>query len=381
MQEKASSGTEGKAPLRVLVVGQTPPPFGGQAVMIAKFLEGRYATLQLAHIRLAYSEEMSEVGRFSLRKVWILFRTIGQVWRARIRHRSQVLYYPPSGPNLVPILRDIIFLIAVRWCFRCTVFHFHAGGVSSYMDRLPFPLRSLAWLAYRKPHLAIRTSDLAPPDAERFKARRIVSVHNGIEDLAGGPIARDAASGRRVRILFTAVLIPSKGVEVLLRAFADLIKRGADAELMLMGRWGDADFEQRMLAFIAEKGLADRVRVLGVRTGADKLADFASADLFCFPSHFEAESFPVVLMEAAQFGLPVVATDWRGIPVMVDEGVNGFLVPVQNPARVADRLEQLIKDPELRARMSAAARRVYGERFTLKAFHRNMEAAFSELNA
>jgi len=368
-----------KAPLRVLVVGQTPPPFGGQAVMIEKFLEGRFATLGLAHVRLAYSDEMSDVGRFSMRKVWILFRTIGQVWRARVRQGSKALYYPPSGPNMVPILRDIIFLFAVRWCFRYTVFHFHAGGVSTFMARLPFPLRWLAWLAYRRPHLAIRTSDLAPPDAQYFKARQVVSVYNGIEDLSGGAIARDLSPGRRVRILFTAVLIPSKGVEVLLQAFADLVQRGADAELLLMGRWGDADFEQRMLGYIGQQGLADRVRVLGVRTGTDKLADFASADIFCFPSHFEAESFPVVLMEAAQFGLPVVATDWRGIPVMVDEGVNGFLVPVHAPALVADRLEQLIADPELRARMSAAARRVYAERFTLEAFHRNMEAAFGSL--
>lgn len=363
----------------MLVVGQTPPPFGGQAVMIEKFLEGQYASLQLAHVRLAYSEEMSEVGRFSLRKVWVLFRTIGAVWSARLRHRSDVLYYPPSGPNLVPILRDIIFLIAVRWCFRYTVFHFHAGGVSSFMAKLPLPLRWLAWLAYRKPHLAIRTSDLAPPDAQYFKARDVVSVYNGIEDLAGAEITRSLEPGRRIRILFTAVLVPSKGVEVLLEAFDQLIRNGADAELMLMGRWGDAAFEQRMLAFIKQHDLGNRVRVLGVRTGADKLADFASADVFCFPSHFEAESFPVVLMEAAQFGLPVVATAWRGIPVMVDEGVNGFLVPVQDPGAVADRLARLANDPALRERMAKEARRVFLERFTLEAFHRNMEAAFARL--
>lgn len=365
--------------MRVLVVGQTPPPFGGQAVMIEKFLEGHYASLELTHVRLAYSEEMSEVGRFSLRKVWVLFRTIGTVWSKRLKHRSEVLYYPPSGPNLVPILRDIIFLIAVRWCFRRTVFHFHAGGVSTYMQKLPLPLRWLAWLAYRRPHLAIRTSDQAPPDAEHFRARRIVSIFNGIEDLAGGAIARDLSPGRHVRILFTAVLIPSKGVEVLLEAFKRLIEGGADAELMLMGRWGDAAFEQRMLGFIKQHDLGDRVRVLGVRTGADKLADFAAADIFCFPSHFEAESFPVVLMEAAQFGLPVVATAWRGIPVMVDEGVSGFLVPVQDPKAVAERLAHLVNDPALRGRMSNEARRVFLERFTLEAFHRNMEAAFAQL--
>ena len=119
-------------PIRVLVVGQTPPPFGGQAVMIEALLQAELPRVRLFHVRMAYSDDMESVGKFAPRKVWVLFATILRVWWARLRQGTSVLYYPPAGPNMVPVLRDIVFLCATRWMFRRTVFHFHAGGVSGF---------------------------------------------------------------------------------------------------------------------------------------------------------------------------------------------------------------------------------------------------------
>jgi glycosyltransferase involved in cell wall biosynthesis len=361
--------------LRVLVVGQTPPPFGGQAVMIAKFLEGRYTGMQLHHVRMAFSAEMSDVGRFQVHKLWVLVRTIAAIWVARFRHRPTVLYYPPSGPNMVPVLRDIVLLLSVRWLFRRTVFHFHAGGLSTFAPRLPWLLRPLFRLAYRKPDLAIRLSPIAPEDGRYFGARQNVLVPNGIEDVAGGAIAREHHGERTVAILFTAVLIPSKGVEVLTEAFVILAGKGLNVELRLMGAWGDAEVEQRCMERITNAGLTERVKILGVRTGEVKDADFRDADIFCFPSHFEAEVFPVVVMEASQYSLPIVATRWRGIPLMVEDGRNAFLVEPEDPQAVANELEKLVRDPALRASMGREGRRIFQERFALERHLQLMEQA------
>ena len=92
--------------LHVLVVGQTPPPFGGQAMMIEALLRHEPVRLRFFHVRLQYSADMDSVGRFSIGKVWVLITTILQVWRARFRYRTPLMYYPPSGPNRVPVLRD-----------------------------------------------------------------------------------------------------------------------------------------------------------------------------------------------------------------------------------------------------------------------------------
>lgn len=363
----------GQRRYRVLVVGQTPPPFGGQAVMIEKLLQGRFERLELHHVRLAFSEDMESVGKFAWRKLWVLFVTVLKVWVARLRWRTPVLYYPPSGPNKVPVLRDIVLLCATRWAFRKVVFHFHAGGVSTFEPSLPGPLRPLFRYAYGRPALAIRTAAQNPDDGKALGAVRNVVVPNGIEDMRGTVPEQVAGPGEPLTVLFTGVLIPSKGVEVLLDAFERLVAQGVDARLELMGKWGDPAFERQCRERVQRAGLEGRVSFLGVKRDREKLIHFAACDVFCFPSYFEAESFGLVLVEAMQFAKPVVSTHWRGIPSVVEDGTNGFLVPVRDPAAVAERLAQLAADPVLRERMGREGRRIFQERFTLEAFHRAME--------
>lgn len=362
-------------PLRVLVVGQTPPPFGGQAVMIDALLRANPQRARYFHVRLRYSDDMDSVGKFAIGKVWVLFTTILRVWWARFKHRTPMLYYPPSGPNMVPVLRDIVFLCATRWLFKWTVFHYHAGGVSGFAVELPRVLRPFFRLAYRNASMAIRTAPQNPEDGKLLGAKRGVVVPNGIPDERGQVAEGTAAPGSPLVILFTGVLIPSKGVRVLLEAFRQVVEQGGNARLELMGRWGDAAFQQECEAFVAHHGLGGKVRFLGVKRDKEKLGHFAGCDIFCFPSHFEAESFGLVLLEAMQFAKPVVSTNWRGIPSVVAEGVNGFLVPVEDPSAVAGRLLQLIRDEGLRRQMGEAGRRIFAERFTLERFQQNMEAA------
>lgn len=362
------------APLRVLVVGQTPPPFGGQAVMIEALLKGRFTHLRLFHVRLAFSDDMESVGKFAFKKILILFTTILRVWYARVAYRTPVLYYPPSGPNKVPVLRDIILLNAVRWMFSHTVFHFHAGGVSAFENALPGVLRPFFRSAYRRPAVAIRTAPQNPDDGKALLARHDVVVPNGIPDIPADVSPTTHSSGP-LTILFTGVLIPSKGVGVLLEAFDHVVREGADVRLELMGKWGDMVFKESMERFVAERGLTGRVEFLGVKKDLEKERHFATCDIFCFPSFFEAESFGLVLVEAMRYAKPVVTTVWRGIPSVAEDGVNGFTVPIKDPAAVADRLMRLVRDPALRERMGREGRRIFEERFTLERFHLNMERA------
>ncbi|MGV9012476.1 MAG: glycosyltransferase family 4 protein [Flavobacteriales bacterium] len=371
---------EGK-PLHVLVVGQTPPPFGGQAVMVQALLDSTPAKAVYHHVRLTYSDDMDSVGKFALKKVLVLFTTIVEVWIARFKYRTPMLYYPPSGPNMVPVLRDIVFLCAVRPFFRWTVFHYHAGGVSGFALQLPALLRPFFRLAYRNATLAIRTAPQNPEDGKLLGAKMDIVVPNGTPDMRGTVVERTAALGEPVIILFTGVLIPSKGVRVLLEAFRQVVAAGGHARLQLMGRWGDPVFQAECERFLDQYDLRDKVEFLGVKRDPEKLEFFAGCDLFCFPSHFEAESFGLVLIEAMQFAKPVVTTAWRGIPSVAHDGVNGYVVPVEDPAAVADRILRLLKDPELRVRMGNEGRRIFAERFTLGRFQRSMEDAFLAASA
>ena len=347
--------------------------------MIANFLAGKFERIQLFHVRMAFSADMESVGKYSPGKVFKLLTTILEVWWARLRHRTPVLYYPPSGPNKIPVLRDIILLCATRWLFRKVVFHFHAGGVSGFEPHLPAALRPFFRLAYREPALSIRTAPQNPEDGRQLSAHRDVVIPNGVEDARSTVTRSVAGPGRPITILFAGVLVESKGVRVLLEAFDLLLQKGVDARLEIMGRWNDGSLRDWSEEFIRARRLEERVRFLGVLRDREKFERFAACDVFCFPSYFEAESFGLVLVEAMQFGKPLVSTRWRGIPSVVEDGVNGYLVEVQDPRSVANRLHDLAVDPALRARMGAEGERIFEERFTLKAFHRSMEDELAKL--
>jgi len=341
--------------------------------MIARLLELRSERISLYHVRMAFSEDMESVGKFAPRKLWVLFTTILSIIWARFKYRTPVLYYPPSGPNKVPVLRDLILLGSTRMFFKKVVFHFHAGGVSTYEKELPFVLRPLFRWAYGKPALAIRTAPQNPDDGLALGAARCSIVPNGVEDMRGTVPEVTAAPGAPITILFTGVLIPSKGVTDLLNAFSLAKKQGLKGRLQLMGKWGSLEYEQECKELVRAHGLADRVEFLGVLSGTEKFERFAACDIFCFPSYFEAESFGLVLVEAMQFAKPVISTHWRGIPSVVTDGENGFLVPVKDPTAVAEKMLVLGNDPTLRRSMGEAGRRIFTRDFTLNAFHRAME--------
>lgn len=369
---------QGRKAKGILVVGQTPPPHGGQAIMIEKMLDGDYGPIQLHHVRMKFSKDMDEVGRFSLSKLTELARLIARIYYARVTCRAEVLYYPPAGPDRVPILRDIAILLSTRWLFKKTIFHFHAGSLTEAYAGLPAPVRPLFRAAYAHPDVAVRISELAPEDGKRLGARKEYVIPNGIEDAYPTTPAAHKEEGV-VDILFVGVLQESKGVMDLLRACEQLRRRGCSFRTHLMGRHKSASSKREILDFIQHHGLGEYIDFLGVCSGQEKWAAFARADILCFPSYFESETFGLVLVEAFSFGIPVVSTRWRGIPSIVEDGHTGFLVDIQDPDAVADCLERLILDPELRAEMGARGRQKYLQHYTIDRYRDRLRDVFTEV--
>jgi glycosyltransferase involved in cell wall biosynthesis len=365
-------------PLRILVVGQTPPPYGGQTVMIQLLLDGAYQDIELVHVRMNFSKELNSNGRLKLDKIWELFRVVAAIYRAKFIMRPEVLYYPPSGPNYVPVIRDIIILCATRRLFNKTVFHLHAGGISEFYLRMNPALRCIFRLALFNPDLVIRTACLSAQDGKGLHCQREVVIANGIPDSAGKRIDRTASSGEPIRILLVALLREDKGVLVAISAVQQLLIAGMDVELTCMGEWDSPDMRTHAESLI-EPRFRSKFRFPGVQTGFDKWDFYRNADIFVFPSYFHSETFGIVLLEAMCFSLPVVATRWRGIPEVVEESSCAILCEPRDIAGCRDALAQLINDPALRVRMGRNARERYLRYFTIEAHRNAMENALSLL--
>ncbi|MBW4028846.1 MAG: glycosyltransferase family 4 protein [Acidobacteria bacterium] len=365
--------------LKVLVVGQTPPPLNGQTVMIQEFVEGEYKGLQLDLVRMNFSSAIHEVGTFRARKLVVLVSLLIQIAVRRVSTGASVLYYPPAGPTLVPVLRDLFLLILTRWMFRYTVFHFHAAGLPEIYPRLPAILRPLYHLAYSRPDLAIFTTASTSATGASVRAKSIAVVPLGVADAAEGACFSRAVDPSVPRILFMGICSESKGLLNLIEAAALLRNQGFRFAIICAGAFVSDTFREEVGTLLTARALTDHFHFAGVLQGEEKSNAFRQADIFCLPSHHYAESFGVVLIEAMSFGLPLVTTRWRGIPEVVEAAMGSCLVETKRPDLVAEALASLLGDPQLRAVMGKRNREWFCGHYTLDKYRARMEEALLTL--
>ncbi|MCC7086359.1 MAG: glycosyltransferase [Pirellulales bacterium] len=363
--------------VKVLVVGQTPPPYHGQALMIERLLERQFAHVRIFHVRMAFSGSIDEVGKFRIGKVLHLFSVVARIVYHRVIHGVKVLYYPPAGPNRVPLYRDLVILICVRWMFQRTILHFHAGGAADVYPTLSQPMKWLYRRALFNADAAIRLSHSSPDDGRTLQAKRLYIVPNGIADEYPRFAAKKADSPS-LRILFMGILCESKGLLVLIDACRRMKCRGVPFELYAIGQFQSTDFESTVRGRLREYDLEHVAHFPGELRGNAKWEALSRADVFCLPSFYELESFPIVLLEAMSFELPVVSTRWRGIVEMVDDGITGYLVAPHDIEAIADSLEQLQTSAELRRRLGNVGRSKFLRDFTLEKHLERMERVFLE---
>jgi glycosyltransferase involved in cell wall biosynthesis len=362
---------------KILVIGQTPPPHGGQTIMLERLLAGTYHNAELHHVRVEFSRDMSEMGKLQLRKLLQPAAVVGRALYARLRHGTRILYYAPSGPAYLPMLRDFAILIPLRWMFDRTILHFHAAGTSELYERLPGALRPLYRLSYFRPDIAIRLSELNPDDPGVLRACRTITIPNGVADDYGAIGCPEKPVSARVRILYIGLISESKGFLVLLDAIRILKSAGIDVLVSVVGRFASSELEREVMTRLSSQGLADQFVFHGVLTGPAKHDQYLKADIVCFPTFFESESFGLVAVEGMQFATPVVATKWRGVQSIVRDGETGFLVPPRDSHALADRLRVLSGDPALRARMGARGREVFLSEYVAERFQERMDACFA----
>lgn len=195
-------------------------------------------------------------------------------------------------------------------------------------------------------------------------------IHNPVDLRRFDP---SVADGSRVRaelglpaaaaavLAVVAQLTPWKGQDDAIRALAELAGSEQPRYLLLVGsakfagsgtQYHNLAYERDLHALVEELGLADRVLFLGER--ADVPDVLAATDVLLLPSWREA--FGRIAIEAMAMAVPVVATEVGGPAEIVDDGVDGLLLPPRQPSRWASGLGPLLDDPSRRAEMGAAAR-------------------------
>jgi len=195
-------------------------------------------------------------------------------------------------------------------------------------------------------------------EKDNIDAGKICVINNGINP---AEMVRDENSRRKIRQQFrisesdivignTARFVYFKGQKYLLTAFASLCEKIKNVKLMLVG---DGEWQKDLQSYAMILNISQNVIFAGFR---DDLREYYSAfDIYVQPSlDGGGELFPFTVLYAMAQKLPVIATNIGDLPVMVEDGKSGLIVEEKSPYRIAESLETLVNNSELRLKFGRA---------------------------
>lgn len=200
-------------------------------------------------------------------------------------------------------------------------------------------------------------------------SEKIVVVHNGVK-----VPAEPCSPWSQQDILFLGRLDANKSPDVLLFASRRVLERFPGTKVVF---GGDGEVEKNK-ALAEELGIANRCEFHGWVSGAEREGLFARAAVYCLPS--KNEGLPMSVLEAMARGIPTVATPVGGVPQVIEDGVSGFLVDVDDVDALSDRLNILLDKPGLRENVGAASRNTVTRLFNVGGSIKQLLALYRALH-
>jgi len=288
-------------------------------------------------------------------------------WR---RIRSAMRSFQPDLIHAHEPLTPSTSMLAVLAAETPVVATFHASLDRSRLMELAGPaLRQVSG----RIDAAVAVSDAAASFVCRVVRVPLEIVPNGVDVRAfsdpGRPVEGLPAGPK---ILWVNRLDPQKGFEIMLRAFERIASEVGEVHLLVAG-----DGRDRVLLRPLPGDLRSRILRLGTVPHEALPRYHAAADVFVSPATGQ-ESFGIVLVEAMAAGVPVVASDIEGYREVVRDGVDGLLVPPNDPNALAAAIRRVLSEPELAAALKAAGRS-RAQAFSWQAVAPRLEAVYDRV--
>jgi glycosyltransferase involved in cell wall biosynthesis len=359
------------SPRRLVVVGPLPPPIHGvtlstQLVLSNPVLNERFS---VEHVDTSDHRTGGNIGRWDVINVVLALKHLVMLGGKLAGPRGTL--YLPLSQSRAALVRDLLFVdvaALLRWRVAA---HLRGGEFRGVYATSNGIFR--AWIRSslrRIDSLAVMGESLRVLFDGLVAAERIAVVPNGTPDEGF------STGGDATRVLFLSNLRRRKGVVEAVEAACLVAEQEPSARFDFVGEWEDQELERdlRTRAAVADGRIVFSPPVFGEA----KSETFERAGLLLFPPR-EPEGHPRVVLEALAAGIPVVTTDRGAIADTIDDGICGFVLAEPDPAQLAERVLRLLRDDELRTRMSRAAREQYLTHFTQEEADQRLTAWLDEV--
>lgn len=335
--------------IKIIITGTDPDSAKGG---IGVVLPGYFTALNLA----GYNYEcISTYNPTSLKSKWLpwlkAFPKLINTIRKLKKENNTVIIYSHVGDG-VSFLREACILWLAKLAGAKTLLQIHSPKVDKYLEHsLKYFLLKLSLTPADK--ICVLTNWWKNRLLGAGIKKNIYVIPNPLPDnllkIASCPRKLNSTKDHKtITILSMARLVPGKGVDIMIRSIKHLPN---NVNLTVAG---DGDQRKNLEALARDLGVADRIHFAGWVSGSEKTKLLEHADIFCLPSTYDA--FPMSMVEAMAYGIPVVAVRWGGIPDMMADEYSGFLAEQPQAVEISAAIKKLL-DTNMRLTMGAQAKK------------------------
>jgi glycosyltransferase involved in cell wall biosynthesis len=349
-----------------------PPPIHGASLTNDLVYNSAVinSSLKKRLLRINYNTDLSSINKFNLTKILKYIKLYFRFIYELLFFRPYLIYYtiPPTGKGLY---KDILFVLTIKLFFVKPVYHLHGKGIYENTKNSKFKKFIHRWV-YSNAVVIHLSDNLLSNEIKRLQTKKseLFVVNNGlpVQQL----LINSTIKNKFINILFLSNITLSKGIIMSLKVLRELIKTHRNIRFNIIGDFRDDVTRKTVKNFIDSNKLKKYVTFFGALYGDEKFRLVSKMDFLLYPSFNDA--YPLVLLEALQFGIPIVASNQGAIPEMINDEV-GFVFKTGNLNEAVlhcNKIIQLILKDENTIKRKCTD--LFAKKYTKDIFEKRMKA-------
>ena len=304
---------------RILFLGRFFPPVHGAAQVNENYFNSKKINdkYNLDKIKINYSIDLKELGTLNINKFLGIFSVMFRLINKLASFKPDLVYFE-IATNGFAFYRDGLYALICKMFDKKIVFHIHSRNLDQNI---------FSRIVFKNTKMIILSESLYAEVKNLFNRDRVYILPNGYEDKISDKEFKKVLEIRRkkkkINLLYLSNMYESKGVLDALKICERIKKKGIVFECCFVGAWESVEIKEKWTNLRAKFNLEEECIYLGAKYDREKYDILAKTDFLVFPTKYENESFPLVILEAFMYGIPVFSYDNGAIRNMINQGFLG----------------------------------------------------------
>lgn len=355
-----------------LFMVQLPPPIHGVSVISQLITQSKYINekIDIDIIPINSSLSLDEINEPSFRKIFKIVDNCVKLFLKLLKNRYEFVYFTSNLQGWA-FYRDILYIAIIKLFKIPKFYHLHGYAYLSQQKRR-FKTGLCKWY-FKGAKVIILADSLYNDISSLVEEKNKFILHNGIPITVSqdkfNSIVKERQNQQTCRILFFSNIMESKGATVLLKALCLLKDKGCIFKAIFAGKWINQDYKIIFTQLTHNFCLDKHIELKGFCSGKRKEEVFSQSDIFVFPTL--KDTWAIVILEAMEYALPVVSSEEGAIPEIITDGKEGYIVKKNDYITLAEKIETLINDKQLRLKLGENARKKVLENYSFTEYEKN----------